>query len=42
MGGGTATGSFTYDKTAPLLATDVRGLAPNATYTPRWRDLRCW
>ena len=32
-GGGTATGSFTYDKTAMSLATDVRGLAPNATYT---------
>jgi hypothetical protein len=31
-GGGTATGSFTYDKTAKSLATNVRGLAPNATY----------
>jgi hypothetical protein len=31
-GGGTATGSFTYDKTALSLATDVRGLAPNVTY----------
>lgn len=31
-GGGTATGSFTYDKTAMSVATDVRGLAPNATY----------
>jgi hypothetical protein len=31
-GGGMATGSFTYDKTAPPQATDVRGLAPNATY----------
>ena len=31
-GGGMATGSFTYDKTAMSLATNVRGLAPNATY----------
>ena len=31
-GGGTATGSFTYDKSAMSLATDVRGLAPNVTY----------
>lgn len=31
-GGGTATGSFTYDNKAMSLATDVRGLAPNATY----------
>ncbi len=31
-GGGMATGSFTYDKTAMSLATNVRELAPNATY----------